>query len=93
MTAQPDGPAPRGRAYGSFMTLGLQLAIGIVAFVFLGRWLDGKFGTDPWLMLTGLVLGAAGGLTAFIKQALDLGKQVDREAEERKKEAGSESER
>jgi F0F1-type ATP synthase assembly protein I len=70
------------------MTLGLQLAITVVAFFFLGRWLDGKFGTDPWLMLGGLLLGAGGGLAAFLRKAMDMGKQEDRETDERKKEPG-----
>lgn len=82
-----------GALYGSYMTLGLQLAITVVLFFFLGRWLDGKFGTDPWLMLAGLVIGVGGGLTSFLRKVIALGKEEDREAEERKKESGRESEK
>ena len=82
----PERPAGWRGAGASYMTLGLQLGIAVVAFTFLGRWLDGKFGTDPWLMLAGLALGATGGLIAFLKQASDMGKSEDEEEARRRKE-------
>ena len=84
--ADPEGPPGLRGAGASYMTLGLQLGLSVVAFLFLGRWLDGKFGTDPWLMLAGLVLGATGGLIAFLKQAADMGKSEDAEEARRRKE-------
>ncbi|HMK39300.1 MAG TPA: AtpZ/AtpI family protein [Bacteroidota bacterium] len=89
------GEAPqRSRAvYGPYLTLGLQLAITVVVFFFLGRWLDGKFGTEPWLMLAGLAVGVTGGLTGFLMKAFALGKEEDREEAERKKESGREPEK
>jgi F0F1-type ATP synthase assembly protein I len=86
MNNVPEERRLPGTLYGSYLTLGLQLAITVVAFFFLGRWLDGKFGTDPWLMLAGLAVGVAGGLTAFLTKVIALGKEEDRETEERKKE-------
>ena len=58
------------RAAGPFLTAGMQMALGIVVFVFLGKWLDEKFDTAPWLMLVGGFIGAGGGLYKFIKTAL-----------------------
>ena len=58
------------RAAGPFLTAGLQMALGIVVFVFLGKWLDEKLNTVPWLMLVGGFIGAGGGLYKFIKTAL-----------------------
>lgn len=55
------------RDAGPFLTLGIQLALSVVAFFFLGRWLDGLWGTAPWLMLAGLLLGAAGGFVQFFR--------------------------
>jgi F0F1-type ATP synthase assembly protein I len=81
---------PRGAAYASMMTLGLQLAIAVVAFFFLGRWLDGKLGTSPWLMLAGLAVGAGGGLLSFVRKAVELGREQDRLADERRKGASRE---
>jgi ATP synthase protein I len=68
-----------GNSYKAFRTAGplfgsgIQLAAAVVVFLFIGRWLDGALGTDPWLMLTGALLGAAGGLYRFIRTALKAG--------------------
>ncbi len=67
--------------FGPFLTLGLQLAISVVAFFFLGRWLDGKFGTGPWLMILGAVMGITGGLIAFIRKVTEFARRQDEEAE------------
>ncbi|MBX2990739.1 MAG: AtpZ/AtpI family protein [Bacteroidetes bacterium] len=63
--------------FGPFLTLGLQLAISVVVFLFIGYWLDGKFGTSPWCTIGGAFLGAAGGLIKFIREALALGRKAD----------------
>lgn len=67
------------RDFGPFLTLGLQLAISVVVFFFIGYWLDGKFGTSPWCTLGGAFLGAAGGLIKFLREAISLGKRADAE--------------
>jgi ATP synthase protein I len=79
-------PSRRGWAadLGPFFTLGIQLAIAVVAFFFLGRWLDGMLGTGPWLMIAGLLLGSGGGLVQFIRAASTLGKQEDEKARVRR---------
>lgn len=61
------------RAAGPLFGSGMQLAAAVVVFLFIGRWLDGVLGTDPWLMLTGALVGAAGGLYLFIRAALKAG--------------------
>ncbi|MGA9117478.1 MAG: AtpZ/AtpI family protein [Bacteroidota bacterium] len=72
------------REYGPFLTLGLQLALSVVVFFFLGRWLDGKLGTSPWLMLAGLAAGAAGGFIHFFRTVIALGRKEDRKANDGK---------
>ena len=62
---------------GPFLTLGLQLAITVVVLFFLGKWLDSRWGTSPWLMLVGLFLGIVGGLFKFVRTAMDMGKEED----------------
>jgi ATP synthase protein I len=84
MAMEGPGRQTWGREFGPFLTIGIQLAIAVVAFFFLGRWLDSLFGTAPWLMLTGLVLGITGGLVQFLRTALRLGRREDEEAEERR---------
>lgn len=73
-----------GVQMGPYLTLGLQLAITVVVCFFLGRWLDGIFGTAPWLMIAGLALGVAGGFISFFRTAIALGKKEDRDAAEKR---------
>lgn len=44
-----------------FATAGLELALAIVVGYFGGRWLDGRFGTTPYLGYIGLLLGIFAG--------------------------------
>lgn len=65
----PSGPANSLKAFrdaGPLLGLGIQMAAAVVVMFFLGRWLDDKWGTAPWMMLVGLLFGAGGGLYNFI---------------------------
>jgi len=46
----------------SFAGLGIQLAISILLFLYLGQWLDKNLGTDPLLLILGVFVGAAVGI-------------------------------
>lgn len=81
---------PWSKQIGPFLTLGLQLALSVVVFFFLGRWLDSMLDTAPWLMILGLGLGIAGGFLQFIRTALAVGKEEDKEAKEERKRRGGE---
>jgi F0F1-type ATP synthase assembly protein I len=59
------------------LTSGMQLALAVVVFFFVGYWLDGKLGTSPWCSIGGGLLGVAGGLTKFLRDAIALGKKAD----------------
>lgn len=59
--------------FAPFLTLGMQLALPVVVFFFLGRWLDQKFETAPWLMIAGLAIGTIGGFIKFFRTVLSLG--------------------
>lgn len=60
----------------SASTVGLELAVSVLLGLFGGRWLDGKAGTDPWLMILGLVLGFAAGMNSIMRFV----RQADRDA-------------
>ena len=72
------------RSIAPYLTMGIQLAIPVILFFFLGKWLDFKFNTSPWLMLSGLILGAVGGMIKFIQSVTALGRQQDALDAERK---------
>jgi len=44
-----------------FASAGLELALAIVVGYFGGGWLDGRFGTTPYLAYIGLLLGIIAG--------------------------------
>lgn len=57
------GSSPSGAgSAASFAGLGIQLAISILLFLYLGQWLDKKFGTGPLLLICGVFAGAALGI-------------------------------
>ena len=60
--SRPDehssGGRPRLSSPSQFAGLGLQFAAAIGFFAWLGYWLDGRFGTGPWLLLLGVFVGA-----------------------------------
>lgn len=53
--------------YARYAGLGVQFAGALVLFGALGRWADGKLGTDPWLMVAGIFLGFVGGMVSVVK--------------------------
>ena len=67
---------------GPLFGLGIQLAAAVVVMCFAGRWLDLRWGTTPWLMLTGTMVGAAAGFYQFIRTVNDVSK---RESEKKNK--------
>ncbi len=52
------------------MNLGLSFALGIALLAGLGNWLDGRWGTKPWLTLVGAVLGVVVGFVNLFRTAL-----------------------
>lgn len=53
---------------GEYLGGGLQFAGAIVLFLFVGRWLDERLGTEPWLLLLGVLVGAVAGFYSLYRQ-------------------------
>jgi len=51
-----------------YAAVGIQFGLTISLFALLGRWLDGRFGTSPWLLLLGVLLGFGGGTYSLLKK-------------------------
>lgn len=49
--------------FGRYAGLGLRFAVTVALFGLLGWWIDGRVGWSPWLLVTGVLLGA---VVAFI---------------------------
>jgi ATP synthase protein I len=65
----------------SASSVGLELGLSVVFGVLFGRWLDGKLGTAPWLMIAFLALGLVAGFRSMLRAV----HRLDREAEAEKR--------
>ena len=47
------------RALSLVTTIGINMVVSILVGLYIGRYLDGYFGTAPWITIVGLLLGVA----------------------------------
>jgi ATP synthase protein I len=59
------GPSP-----ASFAGAGVQFVISILLFLYVGKWLDAKLGTAPWLLMAGVFVGAGAGFYSFYRRIM-----------------------
>src|SRR5215468_6898567 len=64
------GMADRFPAWVRYSGVGLELAGATAGLALVGYWIDGKFGTSPWGILIGVVIGIVGGLYNLVKESL-----------------------
>lgn len=65
---------------GSISAVGLEMGISVAIGYFFGRWLDGKLGTQPYLMYLFLFFGLGAAFMAIYrvyKQAKTMANQED----------------
>lgn len=60
------------REIAPLMNIGLQMVLPVLIFIALGYWLDEKFATKPWLLITGAVFG----IVVSIKSLMDVMKKL-----------------
>ena len=60
MAMDPDAKKLLGIA-SRYSYIGIFLGVAIGVGYFAGRWLDRRYGTDPWLSMVGLLIGVAAG--------------------------------
>jgi len=78
-----SGAARNGRRFYqtlSASSVGLELGLSVVFGVLFGRWLDGKLGTAPWLMIGLLVLGLVAGFRSVMRAVRRLDRAAEAEA-------------
>ena len=63
------------REYSQYIGLGIQLALAVIVFYFIGKWIDDRFQTKPWFSILGAVAGSIGGFISFINKVKDLEKK------------------
>jgi len=62
---QPPRKSPMAHA-----GIGIELAVPVVVFVFIGYKLDERWGTDPWLVILGATIGMVVGFYSLFKRYL-----------------------
>lgn len=64
---------------GKYAGIGIQFAASIVLFLYAGRWLDRRLGTDPIFLIVGVFAGATAAFYSIYKRLMrDL--KLDEEA-------------
>lgn len=67
LPGQPPSAVNKGlRAMALASSIGLSLVIPPVLGYFAGRWLDGRFGTEPVLSMVGLIVGIVLGFVEMV---------------------------
>ncbi len=67
---EPPGRAPLQEAL-RYAQVGIMLVAPMAALGALGFVLDRRFGSAPWLLLSGLILGMAAGFVNFLRLVLE----------------------
>jgi len=82
---QPFDPYRRSAVTSTahYAGAGLQFAVALLVFLFIGQWLDRRLGTDPWLMMLGVFLGAAAGFYAMYRKLMDAQRREEAERRQR----------
>jgi F0F1-type ATP synthase assembly protein I len=64
----PAPPAPSSASTAGLAGLGLQFVIAILLCLFVGKWLDTRLGTTPWLLILGVFCGAGVSMVAMYRR-------------------------
>jgi F0F1-type ATP synthase assembly protein I len=76
-TEGPAGGKGWVRQLGTLGHVGIMFPVSIAFGMLIGRWLDGKFDTAPWLMLAGFVVGVGAALRELLRAAATLEDPTD----------------
>lgn len=63
--------------------VGLELAGATAGLALVGYWIDGRFGTSPWGILVGVIIGIVGGLYNLVKESLAAVREAQTEDNDR----------
>jgi F0F1-type ATP synthase assembly protein I len=72
--------------------VGLELAGATAGLALVGYWIDGRFGTQPWGILGGVVIGLVGGLYNLVRESLQAVREA-KTADQLASDEGSDPER
>ncbi|HZJ84794.1 MAG TPA: AtpZ/AtpI family protein [Syntrophomonadaceae bacterium] len=82
MTQQNKNEKHWAKALSDAINLVTTIAAAVALCGIGGWWLDGKFGTDPWLTVIGVLLGVATGFKAMWDKTIADDKRRQKNADE-----------
>lgn len=65
-----NGHPEEGFSVSGFAGVGIQFAVSILVFLYVGQWLDRKLGTAPWLLIIGVFLGAGASFYSMYRKLM-----------------------
>jgi ATP synthase protein I len=78
MDKDPDKRYRYARLVGSMGTIPVRLGVGPLVGFFIGRWVDRRLHTEPWLMIMMIALGFAASVRYTIRLLREAQKDIDR---------------
>ena len=79
----------QGLSGADFAGMGLQFALAIVVFLFVGQWLDKRLGFNGLFTIVGVFVGATAAFYNMYRKVTAAQKRDDEERKRRKREEGS----
>jgi ATP synthase protein I len=73
----PPGDSEEGASAGQFAGHGLTFVVAMLGGLYLGQWLDAKLGTAPWLLITGVFVGAGASFYSMYSKLMAAQKRDD----------------
>jgi ATP synthase protein I len=69
----------QARAGWKYAGIGLQFAGSILLFLYVGRWVDDRFGSEPWGLVVGVFVGAGASFYSMYRRLMaDLAREEAR---------------
>ena len=62
-----------------YSSVGLELAGATAGLALLGYWIDSRYGTAPWGIIGGVVIGIVGGLYNLVKESFEAVREASAE--------------
>lgn len=79
----PRAPSGEGPGAGAYAGLGLQFAVSILVFLWLGQWLDRKLGTGPVLLIVCVFVGAGAAFYSIYRKLMAIQEREEQAKRER----------
>ena len=77
-------PADQRGHGGEYAGIGLQFAVSILLFLYVGQWIDRRLGTEPWFMIAGVFTGAGASFYSMYSKLMTIQERDERLAREQR---------